>query len=141
MNKIMAISTFSLCLLIGLVQSTAFARTDIEIARDLDDATNLVVAKYRKEGMAGLITETKSCYERTSGSDRFYCVYIDIASRRVDQIVTESMQWPPNDFFYGEQMESRVGPVLSDAGIDTDTANRYLAMLSQTVNDLIGKKL
>lgn len=130
----------SLYLSVVILQNSAYARSPAEVARDLAKASDAAVSTYSKEGMSGLIVKTQECYERNTGN-LFYCVYLDMASRHVDQIVIEVMRFPPNEFFVDESFLSRVGPVLIGAKMDMNAANQYLATVTPVINNLVEKKL
>lgn len=138
--KLKQFFVLSLFISTGILQNSAHARTQEEVARDLAKATDTAVATYEEQGMSGLIIKTQDCYKKNT-KNLFYCVYLDLASRRIDQVFVEAMHFPPNDFFADEQFGSRVGPVFSGANMDMDTANQYLASVTPVINNLVEKKL
>jgi hypothetical protein len=125
---------------VGLTVNSAFARSQEEITRDIVKAADTAVSTYRETGMSGLIGETEECYKHNT-KNPFYCVYLDLASRHIDQLFVESMNFPPNEFFSDENLGSRVSPVLSDGGMSFDTANRYLMISGTEINKLVETKL
>lgn len=134
LSKQLAIFIASLCIF-----SMAYARTQAEVIKDLNKATDIAVATYKKQGMAGLIGKTQDCYEKVKNSP--YCVYFDVASRCIDQIMVEAMHFPPNEFFVDEPFLSRVGPVLIAANMDMNVANEYLSTITPVINNLVEKKI
>lgn len=130
----------SLSLGSGFLQNTAYARSQAEVAKDLALATGTAVATYKKEGMSGLIIKTKACYEKNT-KNPFYCVYLDLASRHIDQVYVESMHIPSNEFFSDAQFGPRIGPVLANANMDMNTANQYLASVTPVINNLVEKNI
>ena len=138
--KLKQLFVLSLFLIAGILQNSAHARTPEEVARDLAKATDTAVAIYKTQGMAGLIIKTEDCYEKNT-KNLFYCVYLDLASRRIDQVFVEAMRFPPNDFFTDEPFGSRVRPVFIGANMNMKTANQYLASITPVINNLVEKKL
>lgn len=134
------IFAFLLSLSTIFAQNTASARSNAEVSRDLAKATDAAIAAYKKGGMSGLITKTQDCYEKNT-KNLFYCVYLDLASRRIDQVFVESMHFPPNEFFSDAQFGPRVEPVLASANMDMNTANQYLGLVTPAINSLVEKKL
>ncbi|MGL5036669.1 MAG: hypothetical protein ACRC6F_02865 [Aeromonas sp.] len=138
--KLKPFFVLSLLMSAGMLQTTAGARTGEEIVRDLTKATDLAVTIYREQGMAGLVSKTQECYQSNTQSP-FYCVYLDLASRHIDQMFVQAMQVPPNAFFADKQFGSRLGPVFSGANMSMDTANQYLASTTPVINQLVDKKI
>ncbi|MGL5404311.1 MAG: hypothetical protein ACRC9I_11260 [Acinetobacter sp.] len=130
----------SLLLSAGMLHTAAVARTADDIVRDLTKATELAVTTYKDQGMAGLVTQTQGCYQ-TKTHDPFYCVYLDLASRHIDQMFVQAMHVAPNAFFADEQFGSRLGPVFASAKMSMDTANQYLAQTTPVINKLVDKKI
>ena len=124
----------------GLLENTAHARSPAEVTKDLVKAADTAVLAYKETGMSGLIIKTQECYEQNT-KNLFYCVYIDLASRRIDQVFVESMNFPPNEFFSDEQFGSRVVPVLASANMNMDVSNKYLMIVTPEINSLVEKKL
>ena len=120
--------------------SVAQARTQGDVQKELEKATTTAVEVYKEAGMSGLIGETQACYKELKPS-AYYCVYLDLASRHIDQIFITGTRFPPNAYFEGEQLSSRLGPVFSNAKMDMDTANTYLSTIIPVVNQLVDKKI
>jgi len=119
----------------------AQAQPNGNIATDLAQAAKTAVATYRESGMAGLVEETKECYEKTSGK-QFKCVYVDLASRRIDQLSIVGTKFPPNVFFANEQFGSRMqSALLGRANMSQEQANEYLRGMTPVVNQLIEKEI
>ncbi len=138
--KHLAITLLSI-LLIGILQNTAYARSEAEVARDLTKAIDSVVVAYKKTGVSGLTAKTQECYEKNAVESPFYCIYIDIASRRIDQIAVEAMHFPPSDFFADEPFSSRIIPIFVSNNMDMNTSNQYLESITILINNLLEKKL
>jgi len=66
----------------------AQARTEAEVKKDLIKAARTAVTIYKKDGMAGLIEKTQSCYKNEKINE-FYCVYFDLASRHIEQLMID----------------------------------------------------
>ncbi len=125
-----------------MISATAWAaRTGDDIQKDLNKAAKTSVEIYNKSGMAGLIGETEKCYVN-SKINKFYCVYFDLASRHIDQIMVEAaakqgMTFPKTEFFDDELFGSRIGPVFANANMDMDKSNKYLQKMTPLVNKMV----
>ncbi|WP_143741982.1 hypothetical protein [Thiorhodovibrio frisius] len=139
MIKLKLITCLLLIVGVGCLNS-AYARSPAEVAEDLTNATATAVSTYKTDGMAGLITVTQECYKLNTDAP-FYCVSLDLASRRIDQIFVEAMQFPPNQFFSDDQFGSRIGPVFAGADMDMNSANEYLENITPVINRLVEKKI
>jgi hypothetical protein len=133
------IRTFLICtLLISTLSSSANAqsRTAADVEKDLRKAAKTSVATYRSNGMSGLIGKTRECYKNLD-KYKFYCVYFDLASRRIDQIFVAGMNFPPTEYFDDDEFGARVGPVFIRANMDMKQANKYLEELTPVINKLV----
>jgi len=95
--------------------------------------------------MSGLIIATQDCYKKLD-KYKFYCVYLDLASRHIDQIMVEGaaqqgMSFPKTEFFDDEQFLQRVGEVFLKADMDMDRSNKYLATITPIINKLVEDNL
>lgn len=119
----------------------AQARTQQEILKDLDKATDTAIETYKTVGMAGLSVYVQECYEKNMGN-LYYCVYFDLASRHIDQFFVIAMNFPPNDFFTDEIFGSRVRAVLLvGKNMGEDDANKYIASVTPLVNAMVDQKI
>lgn len=121
-------------------EASAQARTSANVEKSLVKAADESVATYKKSGMSGLIVNTQNCYERAK-INPLYCVYLDLASRHIDQIFVEAMHFPPNEFYADEQFGSRIITVLAKENMSMDVANQYLATVTPLINKFVEKKL
>jgi len=129
-------------LLISTLFSSAVAhpRTAADVERDLTKAAKTSVAIYRSNGMSGLIVKTEECYKNLD-KHQFYCVYLDLASRHIDQDFLAGTNFPPTEFFADEQFGARVGPVFVKTNMDMQQANAYLAEITPIINKLVDDHL
>ena len=123
----------------------AQARTEAEIQKDLIKAIKIAISVYQKEGMAGLIVQTKNCYANVK-QNGFYCVYLDLASRHIDQLMVAGtaelgMTFPKTVFFDDELFGSRIATVFRKANMDMETSNTYLRMVTPVINKLVEDNL
>lgn len=123
-----------------LICNFSQARTPEEVMRDIDRATSKAAITYKSGGMSGLIESTEKCY-KSSAANKYYCVYLDIAARHIDQMVVQSMHFPPNEFFTVEALVSRVFPALVSSGMNVDTASDYVSSMEQVINGAIERKM
>lgn len=128
--------------LVGALATDGFAksRAPHDVARELVKAADVVAATYRRSGMTGLIVETQTCYEKAKESP-FYCIYLDLASRFIDQTFVAAMHYPPTEFFADEPSEVRIGATLRRARIGGKEADEYLKMLVPAIDQLVAEKL
>lgn len=106
------------------------------IADDLQRAAQKTASVYQSGGMVGLIEQVSECY--ASDKNRYYCIYLDVAARGVDQAVAAANpKFPRSDFFANEPFGQRIGPILIDAGLTLEEANEYLATITPTINKLV----
>ncbi len=90
--------------------------------------------------MVGLIAQTSECYANNR-QNRFYCLYLDLASRKIDQIFVDAMGWPATEFFSDAEFGPRIIPVLVEAGMDMDAANAYLRTVTPVINKLVLERI
>ncbi len=119
----------------------AETRTMSDVQRDLVRAAKTAVRVYKQNGMAGLIGETNECYDKGK-ENGFYCVYLDLASRHIDQIMVagaahSGMTFPKTEFFDDELFGSRIVPVFRKANMNMDKSNQYLRTLTPAINKLV----
>lgn len=109
------------------------------VVTDVVQAAKTAVATYQESGMTGLIGKTKECYQKLNGK-QFKCVYLDLASRRIDQIATIGTNFPPNIFFANEQFGVRMkSALLGRANMNQEQANEYLRTITPVINQLVEK--
>lgn len=75
--------------------------------QDAEEATKNVLSLYLEDGMLGLITLSKECYEHDDIS-KHHCFLIDIASSLWDKSVTNAMRLPTEEYFDDEAIIKRV---------------------------------
>lgn len=128
-----------------LFSSFAQARTAEDIVKELKKAARSSVAIYKSGGMSGLTDATQNCYSKLD-KYKFYCVYLDIASRHIDQFMVEGaaqqgMRFPKNEFFDDEQFLQRVGGVFLKANMNMNQSNEYLDDMTPIINKLVEENL
>ena len=124
-----------------LISANAQARTETEVQNDLLKATKAAVKVYQKNGMSGLIVQTQKCYDNVD-QNGFYCVYLDLASRHIDQLTLANaaqngMTFPKTEFFDDELFRSRIATVFLKANMDMKTSNDYLRTVTPVINTLV----
>jgi len=108
--------------------------------RNLVKATKISYETFKTNGINGLIYGTVECYQ-DSNNPRFYCVYFDLASRRIDQLLATAKSSEVTDFFADEQFGGRVGPILLDANMTMQQANEFMTEMTPIINEQIQKHL
>lgn len=128
--------------LVALVMSSQVqARTEAEVKSDMVKAAKTAVNEYEQTGMAGLIDKTENCYKNVR-LNQFYCVYIDLASRHIDQVMVEGsakqgMAFPKNEFFDDKLFGARIAKVFNKANMNMETSNDYLRSATPAINKLV----
>jgi hypothetical protein len=133
-----------LVLVVLLLSVPAHARTGAEVHKDVLKAAKVAVAVYRAHGMSGLIGTTQRCYDQ-SHNQGFSCVYLDFASRRIDQLVRaaaarDGMPFQKMAFFDNASLGSRLAPVFRQANMDREKSHAYVRVLTPIINQLVDEE-
>ncbi|MDD2499855.1 MAG: hypothetical protein PHN92_03425 [Geobacter sp.] len=134
------IISLALVVVVLMVTTTSYARTAKEVKKEMNDAVSSVLKVYKREGMSGLINFTSQCYKETKNNE-FVCVYIDLASRYLDQMMADQSKFPPTEFFGDESFGPRIFGVFSNKNMDEAKSNEYLRAATPTINKLVDTKL
>lgn len=127
--------------IIGMfIASVSYAKSPKDVQKEVNEAVNAVYKIYKKNGMSGLITYTTQCYEKTNNTE-FRCVYIDLASRYIDQVMVEQLHFPPTEFYSDELFGPRIFAVFTNKNMNEDKSNEYLQAATPIVNKAVDKKL
>jgi hypothetical protein len=130
--------------IIILISVNTHARTGAEVHKDVLKAAKEAVAVYRAHGMSGLIETTQRCYDRSTNQG-FACVYLDFASRRIDQLVRaaaarDGMRLPKMAFFDNASLGARLAPVFIEANMDREQSQAYVRVLTPIINQVVEEK-
>jgi hypothetical protein len=125
------------------VPPASTSRSMADMANELTQAPKIAIAVIRKRGILGLIKEISDCYKSGGKANEmlFKCVYLDIAARHIDQIAAEALHTSINPFFQDSKFGARIGPVLQEAHMDVDGANRYLRSISAAIRKIADAEL
>lgn len=111
------------------------------VKKDMVDAVKSAIKIYKVDGMSGLAIESDSCYSnaKTTG---FYCVYFDLASRHIDELVIASaakngMNYPKSEFFDDPLFLPRIAIVFKKADMSMDESNGFLRSVTPFINGLV----
>ena len=112
--------------------------------QDVLKAAKGAVAVYRAQGMSGLIGTTQRCYDQRTNQG-FACVYLDFASRRIDQLVRaaaarEGRPVPKRAFFDNVSMGARLAPVFIQANMDREQSHAYVRVLTPIINQVVDEQ-
>jgi len=107
--------------------------------QELQEASRIAVDIYQSTGMAGLTAEVGNCY-KTDGQNKLNCIYLDLASRRIDQLFVESTGLPANEFFMDENFGSRIAPVLKNENMSMEQANYLLREITPSINKYVEQR-
>jgi len=113
----------------ALFSSAAVAqtRTPNDVMADLSNATSESAMIYKHGGMSGLVAKSQSCYEDIN-KYRFYCIYIDIAAREIDDRVrTAHPRLPPNEYFSDDNFLPRAQRIFDKASVSAKDQKEYIA--------------
>lgn len=138
MNKLL-LSVGVMCLL-SLNFGSAEARNQATIEKEVNRAAQTSVHAYKAGGVSALIQKVESCYDKTQGS-QFYCLYLDVASRHIDQTFSSAMNFPPSRFFSDKEFMDRIIPILIKAEMTPESANEYMIATSRVVINVVDRKL
>ncbi|MEA5112785.1 MAG: hypothetical protein VB050_02060 [Geobacteraceae bacterium] len=116
------------------------ARSPEDVMTEMDKAVDMTVSTYKVSGMTGLVEMTSDCYDKTA-SKEFICVYIDLASRYIDQRMSEAFNFPPTEFYQDEQFGARISGVFIQHDINMEKCNEYLRAATPAINKIVDHKL
>lgn len=119
-----------------------YARTNSDIKEDIVNSVEKAVDIYAKDGISGLIKEIELCYDGNSKRINFDCVYLDIASRHINQIVFDAMAekgilLQKTAFFEDKSFFSRIAMIFKTENIDISKNSRYINSLIPIINKLV----
>lgn len=100
--------------------------------QDAEEATKNVLSLYLEDGMLGLITLSKECYEHDDIS-KHHCLLIDIASGFWDKSVTNAMRLPAEEYFYDEAIVKRVLEHDKSKRFTSENIDAYMNEASEIV--------
>lgn len=91
-------------------------------------------------GMIGLISEIKKCYN--NNSNQLYCVYLDIASRHIDNLVVmgaaqQGEIWPKTDFFEDKLFSSRIADVYMNQNMTKEAIKAHTSEAFSNITKLV----
>lgn len=111
-----------------------------EILASMVEATKEAVFAYKNGGVSGMISKTENCYENLDKL-KFLCLYIDIASRHIDQTISASSQFPPSEYFADTQFGERIGKIFIKVNRSVDQKNEYLKIITPEINRFVDIEL
>jgi len=114
-------------------------RTGEQVAADLMKAAKISVATYRSNGMSGLIGKSKDCHKQLA-KFKYYCLYLDLAARRIDQLGVAGTKFPLTEYFDDEQFGERADEIFIRTNLSRDQANDYLSNMVPVVNKLVDEE-
>jgi len=141
--KIKNISVIGIyCLMLAGACNPVFAQSSIvgNLIYDLRKAAISTLSTYRASGISGLRMQSTDCYLKRS-FDQFPCVYIDIASRYIDQGMVATNNYPPDEYFDGDKYYSRIGPVFLKDKLNRETSNELMAFMTFVIAQEITSKV
>lgn len=109
-----------------------------ENLREYTSAVSDAGSHYLKSGAGGLIAVVTECYQIKT-NDQLHCLYLDLASRRIDQLFVESANLPHNSFFSDEKFGQRIVTFMKIKYGNMDDANQFLATVTPAINSLVEK--
>ncbi len=129
----------AIAMTITAVANAQQQRTEEQILADLMKAARVSVATYRATGMSGLIGKSKDCYKRLS-KFKYYCVYLDLAARRIDQLGGAGTRFPPTEYFDDVQFGERTEEIFLRSSMNREQANEYLSDVAPVVNKFVDEE-
>ena len=116
------------------------ARTAEQIGNDMLEAANVTVSTYKSSGMSGLISSSKTCYKNLAKM-KFYCLYIDVAARHIDEVAGGGSKFPRNDYFTDKQFLPRAKIIFTNSGASMDDANEYLRNSDKVISKMVDQAI
>jgi len=112
------------------------------VKKNLIKAAKTAVAAYKEDGMLGLIAKTQECY--SDNGNKFYCVYLDFASKHIDLIMVneaarQGVSLPKTKFFDDELFWPRIAAVFEGANMSREAGDAYLHSLIPAINKLVNE--
>ena len=86
--------------------------------------------------MSGLIGKSQGCYKQLA-KFKYYCLYLDLAARRIDQLGGAGLQFLPTEYFDDEQFGGRAGEIFIRTNLSREQADEYLLNMTPIVNKLV----
>ena len=110
--------------------------------KNLIEAAKTTVEVYSDSGMAGLASMVQDCYDDNLQKSKFYCIYLDIASRYVDQYfiaaaARRGMKFPKMEYFDDKLFVHRTRTVFDKMNIKRDEMDEYVLTLTPVINKLV----
>lgn len=126
----------SIMMVVATVANAQQQRTEEQFAADLIKAVKVSVATYRANGVSGLIGKSKECHKQMS-KYKFYCIYIDIAARRVERLGGAGLVFPSESYFQDANFAERAARIFMRSNMNPEQADEYLSSLTPVVNKLV----
>jgi hypothetical protein len=129
-------------LFMGLLFSDlSVARDEKEILRDAVKAAKQAVGTYKNEGVSGMIIAIEECYKKQKKKATPYCMYLDLASARTDQIYSEAIKAPRHEFFAVENFVMRADTVLARTTVPFEARAEYLKDIITLMTQVTDKEI
>lgn len=119
----------------------AQAKEAADAARDMVSSVSYITMVYKESGISGIANGTTNCYNFNLDSHPFTCAHLDLASRRIDQRMSEAQHFPPSEFFADAQFGERIVKVFNKANMNMDQGNDYLRTVTPEINKLVDAEL
>lgn len=141
-NNIMKIFLPASVTLMLMISTSCFAevRSPATVEKELRMTAKVTVQTFRKGGISELFRMVEECYQKVEGN-QFVCLYIDLASRHIDQTFAAALNYPPNDNFSVDQQLLRSLPVFNRAKMNNEQITNYLLMVKPVINKLVDQEL
>ncbi|MDD4930188.1 MAG: hypothetical protein PHP85_13050 [Gallionella sp.] len=110
------------------------------IVQDMIEASKKAVATYKTEGVSGMTIKTEECYSNLD-KQKFFCGYLDLAARRIDQSISEAQHFPQSEFFADAKFGERIVKVFALSNMSQEQSNEYLRTVTPEINKLVDAEL
>lgn len=97
------------------------------------------VSTYKESGMIGLSMLVEESYMKNK--NKLFNIYLDIASRQLDQIFVIGMNYPPNEYFNDDNFYKRIKAKLAKVNINKHEAMSYLESITPVIDKYLQDKL
>jgi hypothetical protein len=119
---------------LGGQATLAQTRTPVDSIKEVTKASRLSISTIKKSGVSGLIEESKKCWGHTQ---RPYCLYLDMAARRTDEVFGATAKIPPHEYFERSAIKERSWNLIGGYIQDEDKKLEYLDTVESAVNQSI----
>jgi len=118
--------------------SMAEVRKENSVEADVNRAAKTAVATYKEGCVSGLVIGVQDCWDK---SQKTYCLYLDWASKHVDDKMSASIGAPSNAFFSVNATAQRAFASLAKVNRTDDAKSAYITDVESVANQATDNQL